>query len=505
MENKKPIVLMILDGFGIRKETEFNGILESHMANYFSYWNNYPHTKLNASGPLVGLPKGQIGSSEVGHLTIGAGRLIEQELVTINKQIKGGDFLKNKVLNSGLDFIEKSNGNIHIMGLLSCGGVHSLEKHLFSFLNYYDNNIEKIKGKVFIHCITDGRDTAQKSALIYLNKLNKFCQKLKNKNKFVISTICGRFYAMDRDKKWKRTKIAIDMLISGKGEKYNNFKQVIEKSYENEIYDEFIKPSILEFVPLKKGDLFVFYNFRTDRPKQIIEKLISTNLQNFKIQTLVNYSPLFDVDVMYQTPMPKNTLGEIISKKGLRQLRIAESEKFPHITYYFNGLNYTQFKGEDRIKILSPKVETYDLKPEMSCKEVTKKLIKEIKSKKYDFILVNFANPDMVGHTGNFKAVKQSLNFLDNKIKEVKDAIDEEEGVLLITADHGNCEEMKDEEGNPNTKHTTNLVPFIVCNNSYNLYKDKDLSLYNIAPTILELMKIKKFEDMEKSLLRNRN
>jgi len=510
MKIKKPVLLMILDGFGIRKDINFNGILNANMNNYFNLWNKYPHTHLCASGPLVGLPYGQIGSSEVGHMTIGAGKLIKQPIVRISQDIETGNFFNNKKLNKGLNFISKTGGNIHIMGLLGPGGVHSIDSHLYAFLHFYDENASKVKGKIFIHNFLDGRDTPQQSALEYLEELEEFINKLHNKNKFIMSTTCGRYYAMDRDLRWDRTKKAYDMLVYGEAQKHKTVQDSINKSYKNKIYDEFINPSIVHLKPIKDNDLCIFYNFRSDRPKQLIRAFTENNFdefetkkfQNIKFQTLTEYSPDFKVDVLYPTIFPTNTLGEIISKNKLKQLRIAESEKFPHVTYFLSGLRYEKFKGEEQIKINSPKVATYDLQPEMSSDEVTKILLEELDKNTYDFIVLNYANSDMVGHTGNYEAVIKAMRHIDKHIQTVKDKVDELDGTLIITADHGNCECMVDERGKPHTKHTYNLVPFILCDNRYKLKQNyNDLSLYNIAPTILELLNIEKDKEMSESLI----
>ncbi|MDA3855986.1 MAG: 2,3-bisphosphoglycerate-independent phosphoglycerate mutase [Candidatus Woesearchaeota archaeon] len=508
--NKKPIMLTILDGFGIKDDKYYNGVLNSHMKNYFSLWNNYPHTRLHASGPLVGLPDGQIGSSEVGHMTIGAGRLIKQPLVRITEEIESKKFFSHKKLLEGIKYIEKSKGNIHIMGLLSNGGVHSSDIHLHALLDFYNSYAEEIEGKIFIHNFLDGRDTPQKSAIGYIEELENKINSLEHKDKFIISTICGRYYAMDRDERWERTKLAYDMLINGVGKKTTSAKKAIEESYKQETYDEFLMPTILHIKPIKNNDLCIFYNFRSDRPKQIVDAIINPEfkefetkkLKNLKFQTLTNYSPNFKVDVLYPTIYPTRTFGEIIAKSNLKQLRIAESEKYPHITYFFNGLKNEPFKNETRIKILSPKVATYDLQPEMNAPELTKKVIEAIKENQYDFILLNYANSDMVGHTGNYEAVIKAMKEVDKNLGLIKTEIDKLGGTLLITADHGNCETMRDEKDNPHTKHTYNLVPFILCDKSYKLRKDyENLSLYNIAPTLLELLNIKQPKIMDKSII----
>ena len=493
---KKTYMLVIFDGFGIRKEKKDNAILNANMKNYFSLWDNYPHTQLHASGELVGIPKGQIGSSEIGHLTMGAGRLIKQPIVRINEDIKSKKFFKNPELVKALIKVNKSKGNVHLMGLLGPGGVHSEREHLYALMEFFDKNISKVKGKIYIHNFLDGRDVAQKSALGFLKHLDSRIKKLKNSKKFVNSTICGRYYAMDRDKRMDRTKLAFDMLVKGFGDKFDNYKSVIESSYKNKVYDEFVTPSILDLEPITKEDLCVFYNFRADRPRQLVSKLLK-KFPKINFLTLTNYSDDFKVHVLYKNDDPKKTFGEVISKKKMTQLRIAESEKFPHVTYFFNGLNFDKSKGEKQIKIPSPKVATYDLQPEMNADKVTKTVIKEIKSQKHDFILLNFANSDMVGHTGSHKATVKALKTLDVCLGDIKKALDSVDGTLMITADHGNCEEMKDKDGNPGTKHTLNRVPFVLCDNSYKLRKDySKLSLFNIAPTILEIMGVKKPKEM---------
>lgn len=498
---KKPLMLVIFDGFGIRKDSEFNSILNSHMDFYFSLWKQYPHTKLHASGPLVGLPEGQMGSSEVGHLTLGSGRLVKQPIVKINEDMDSGNFQKHKLLEKGLKHVKKNNSNIHIMGLLGDGGVHAHQDHLEQLLLYWDTYSDTFEGKIFIHNFLDGRDTPQESALVYLKRLEKFISTLKHKEKFIISTLCGRYFAMDRDKRDERTSKAYNLLTNSQGSKSSSYSDSIKKSYKKNIFDEFFEPTILSLEPINEKDLIQFYNFRADRPQQLVKKFLD-ELKGISIQTLTEYNPNFKVDVFYPTEFPKKTFGEIISKNNLTQLRIAESEKYPHVTYFFNGLNTIPSKGETQINIPSPKVATYDLQPEMNSQELTEKVCGEIKSKKYDFILLNFANSDMVGHTGNYDATKKALSALDIHLKEIKNALDEVGGTLSITADHGNCETMRDENGKPHTKHTYNKVPFIICDKSISLSQEENISLYNVAPTLLDLMKIKKAKEMDqKSLL----
>lgn len=510
--SKKPIFLMILDGFGFRKEESFNSVLHSHMSNYFNLYKTFPHTKINASGPKVGLPQGQIGSSEVGHLTLGAGRIMKQLIVRISEDMQNGEFEKNNKLNEGLDYVINSQGNIHLMGLLGPGGVHSYEEHLFKFLEFYDKNMDKISGKVFIHCFLDGRDTPQKSALEYLEKLENKISTLKNSSKFTIGTITGRFYAMDRDLRWKRTKKAYDLMVNRIGATFHTPSEIIKQSYEKDITDEFVEPALLDtYERIKDKDLCVFYNFRSDRPKQIVKSFI-VNPENFghfetkdldiKFQTLTQYDEKFDIDVLYPTIFPQNTLGEVLGKNNLSQLRISESEKFPHVTYFFNGLDYGLNPNEDQIRIPSPKVATYDLQPEMSSRLVTDTVLEKLKEKNYDFFLLNFANPDMVGHTGNFEAACSALDAVDKCIKEIYEEVKKQNGILMITADHGNCEKMRDDNGNPHTKHTYNKVPFILCSDKFELNQDfEELSLANVAPTILDILNIEKPTQMSSESL----
>ncbi len=524
-KNKKPIILIILDGFGFRKEEYFNGVLASKMPNYFKYWNEFPHTKLNASGPLVGLPEGQIGSSEVGHLTLGAGRLIKQPIVRINEDIKSNKFKENKYLKSSKLYINRKNSNIHLMGLLGDGGVHSSQSHLNAIIDFYDKEInfnKSDKTEIFIHCFLDGRDTEQKSAKKYLKELELKINSLKNPTRFKIATLCGRYYAMDRDLRWDRTEKAYKLITKNIGKKFSNYNSALDYYYSKNITDEFIEPITLESKKINKNDLIIFFNFRSDRARQLTRSIIEDEFSEFntnkeikkiKFITLTDYLikeiPKNRIKVLYETIYPKNTLGEIISNEGLTQLRIAESEKFPHVTYFFSGLRTKEFKGETRKKIDSPKIATYDLKPEMSAEEVTTTLLNELETNNYDFILLNFANSDMVGHTGNFEAVKKALNKVDSCLGKIKNKIDSLNGTMIITADHGNCETMKDEKGNPHTKHTYNRVPFILCSKNFELNQDfENISLFNVAPTILELMNLNKKNSkfkLEKSLIIKKN
>lgn len=511
MKKKGPVMLIICDGFGIRKDKTQNAILGANMKNYQKLLKEYPHTELNASGLHVGVTKGQIGSSEVGHLTLGAGRLIKQPLLRVNEDIKTGKLLKHPLLKKNVEKTKKG-GNVHLMGLLGPGGVHAHCEHLYELLNFFDKNISKVKGKIYIHNFLDGRDVAQKSALPFLKDLEKRIKKLKHKNRFVNSTLCGRYYAMDRDKRWARTQKAYEMLTKDPKNTIKSFENYINESYKKKITDEFIEPAVLELEPITSKDLCIFYNFRSDRPRQLMQVFLDKEFKGFKRKkflkphfiTLTEYSKDFNVDVLYPTIIPKQTLGETLSKKKIKQLRISESEKFPHVTYFFNGLRFDPFPLEEQVKIPSPKVATYDLKPEMSARKVTRRVVKEIKTKHYDFILLNFANSDMVGHTGNYKAAVEALKVMDECFGKIKEALDSVNGTFMLTADHGNCEEMRDSKKNPHTKHTLNRVPFLICDKEVKLRKDySNLSLFNVAPTLLDYMSIRKPKEMDaESLLK---
>ncbi len=500
-----PVLLMILDGFGIRKSLFGNGVKLANMQFYKSLVKTRPFSKLYASEEYVGLPKHQIGNSEIGHMTIGSGRIIDTDLVHINKAINSGEFFKNKVL---LDAMQKSKKKrLHLMGLLSDGGVHSHINHLFALMKMAKkNNVER----VFIHCFLDGRDVPPRSAKTYIKKLQKRIKRLKIGT---IATLIGRFYAMDRDNRWNREHAAYDLLVNGNGRNFiDKPLEAIDFAYSNGESDEFVKPTLVDEKGLiKKDDVVIFFNFRSDRARELTRAFTTNRFKQFRRKKklsinfvcLTMYDKNFKLPIAFEPRLPKNTLGEVVSKKGLKQLRIAETEKFAHVTFFFNGGNEVIYKNEKRIIIPSPKVLTYDLKPEMSAKEVTNKLIKELDKKQYDFIVLNFANPDMVGHTGSLKAVIKALESLDPLIKRIVDKILFYEGDVLIIADHGNCEKMIQKDGSPHTAHTTNRVPCILVSNKkeYSKIRLKDGSLKDVAPTILDLLNIKKPDEMTGSSL----
>jgi len=481
----KKVLLIVLDGWGLRNYKKGNAVKLAKTPNFDYFWKNYPHTKLNASGESVGLPKKTLGGSEVGHLHIGAGRIVKQMLTRINESICDGSFFKKEKLRKSILRCKKEKSSLHLMGLLSDAGVHSHINHLFALLKAAKKYGLK-KNQVKIHCFLDGRDTPPKSAMIYLNLLKKEIKKI---GVGEIATISGRYYAMDRDKRWDRTKKAFNSIL-GKGLKAKKPEEALRNSYKRGEADEFVKPTVIEnYNGLNKKDSLILFNFRSDRMKQLTSLLIKVNNN---VLTMVNYSKTLKAKYLFKEEIVKNSLGEIISKNGLKQLRIAESEKGPHVTYFFSGEREKPFPGEKRIIIPSPKVATYDLKPEMSAYKITKELLKKLS---YDFILLNFANGDMVGHTGNLKATIKGVEDVDECLGKIYSTA--KDYTIIITADHGNCEDMR---GKSKTAHTLNKVPFILVDGRYKSKKLKEGSLFNIAPTILKIMGIKKPVVMDKDL-----
>lgn len=486
----KPIVLAILDGFGIRNEIHGNAVLQANIPTFKNLWMTYPHSKLIASGVEVGLPATQMGNSEVGHLNIGAGRIVYQPLQIITNSINDGSFFENKVLLDVINHVKNNNSNLHIMGLLSDGGVHSHIDHIIALLKLAkNNNINNL----YFHVFTDGRDTLPSICKKYIEILEENIKKYELGN---IATISGRFYAMDRDKKWNRTIKALNVIVNGGGPENNNIYDVIEKNYANGKFDEFIEPTIINKNGLiKDNDGILFANFRTDRATQILAPITNVHfkefddvkLKNIKLASLMKCNELVIGDYAFELGNLKNTLGTYLADLNFTQLRIAETEKYAHVTHFFDGGKDIILEGCDRALIPSPKVETYDLAPEMSAYEVTKDLIKAIESDRYDFILLNFANPDMVGHTGNIKAAIKAIETVDSLLDKIYQKIKEKNGLLIVTADHGNAEYMLDENDNMVTSHTTNKVPFIVCNMDFQVNNG---ILADIAPTILSIMNI---------------
>ena len=493
---KTPIVLVILDGFGHSDDPEHNAIAKAKTPNWDTLNKKYPNTLINASESHVGLPSGQMGNSEVGHINIGAGRVIHQDIERINLSIKNKSFFLEPVLNKNFQSLKKNNKVLHIFGLLSDGGVHSHIRHFEAILLLAKQNNLK---KVYIHAFLDGRDTPPKSAEKYTSSIEKSCKKYKTGE---LATLCGRFFAMDRDNRWERTEKAFNLLVHAKSQyKAKTSLHAIKDAYNRNETDEFISTTLIStnnrFEGIQNDDTIVFMNFRSDRARQITDAILNDTFDQFNrgpFPKNLSYFTLTDYDkkqkkaqAIFKPILINNSLGQFISNQGKTQLRIAETEKYPHVTFFFNGGEENIYLGEDRILVPSPKVETYDLKPEMSAYEVTDKLCEAIISQKYDVIICNYANGDMVGHTGNIDAAIKAIESLDNCIGKVSDAIKKNNGHMLITADHGNVELMMDEKNNQlHTQHTTNLVPFLYMGKQCSINKTGSLS--DIAPTILYIM-----------------
>lgn len=490
---KKKLLLCILDGFALgKKDYKYNAVFNAKIPNLELILQKYPYSFLQTSGLAIGLPKNQMGNSEVGHMTIGSGRILMQDLPLISNAIETGDIWQKQPIQKTLINLKNSNGRLHILGLCSHGGVHSYLPHIHAVANFFNKN----GIKVFVHAISDGRDVAP----------DDFKQNLQNfKNGFEkgveIVTLCGRYYSMDRDKKYERTSLSLDLILDSKGTKFNTIEDAVSSSYSQDISDEFIKPSIVaDYDGVKENDILFFANFRADRARQIMEMVIKSS--RFKmVFTMMPCSQEISLHSAYLFAKEEivNTLPEVISNAGLKQFRIAETEKYAHITFFFNGGKEQILKGEDRVIIPSPKVATYDLKPEMSLPEVEDKLIEVIKEKQYDFIACNIANGDMVGHTGNFEAAKKAMERIDEFLGKMEEVCLQNDYYLLITADHGNLEEMLDESGKIHTQHTTGDVPFFLI--SKENIKLKNGSLANIAPTILKLLNLNIPKEMEKHLI----
>ena len=499
----KLTMLMILDGFGINENEQGNAVKLANTPNIDKLMKTCPTTRIFASGMSVGLPEGQMGNSEVGHTNIGAGRIVYQELTKITKSIEDGDFFSIPEFNKAIENCKKYNSKLHIMGLLSDGGVHSHIRHLYGLLELAKR---KDLENVFVHCFMDGRDTPPASGEGYITKLE---EKMKEKGIGKIASISGRFYAMDRDKRWQRVEKAYNALVNGVGEKASSAISAIESSYQKEVFDEFIEPTVIvngenPVATIGKHDSIIFFNFRPDRAREITRTLVDKEFNEFEVKKdldlyyvcMTSYDETMpNVEIAFKKEELKNTFGEYISKQGLKQLRIAETEKYAHVTFFFNGGEEKQYEGEDRILVPSPKVETYDLKPEMSAYEVTDKVLDAINSEKYDCIILNYANPDMVGHTGSLEAAIKAIETVDECLGKVVEAVEKQNGVLLITADHGNAEQMIDyKTGEPHTAHTTNPVPLILV--GMENAKLKQGRLADLAPTMLSIMGLEKPEEM---------
>lgn len=509
----KPTLLIILDGFGESEEIVHNAIKLAHTPTIDKLWRCYPHTLLQASGSAVGLPEGQMGNSEVGHLHIGSGRKVPQDLTRIDEAILNGNFFKNPVLTDSIKKAKQYNKAIHIIGLLSPGGVHSRDTQIAAMIELV--HLKGVK-KNYLHAILDGRDTPPKSALTYIKFMDKQFLKLSSNQPKIVSLI-GRYYAMDRDKRWDRIQKAYDLLTKGISTHHADTAQVaLTLAYKNGETDEFVKPTSIyregeKPVTVQDGDIIIFMNFRADRARQLTHAFVDNSFTGFKRQvtpklgafiTLTSYGKNLKTDVAFPPIELTNTLGEYLSHLGFRQLRLAETEKYAHVTYFLNGGQEIPFPGEDRILISSPKVATYDLQPEMSANEITNILIEKIKYGNYDFIVCNFANPDMVGHTGNEPATKLAIHTIDTCLKRILEVLQSVGGEALITADHGNAEKMFDEKTKqPYTAHTSNLVPLIYVGRQAEFSKGVG-ALDDVAPTLLFLMGLTKpFEMTGRNLI----
>ena len=493
MNSTKRVILMILDGWGIGKHDQSDAIYQANTPFMDSLEQSVPHSKLKTFGENVGLPRGQMGNSEVGHMNIGAGRIVWQMLVRVNKAFKDETVKDLEAFQLLLSLAkEKPSRKIHLMGLVSKGGVHSSQKHLLELCQLLEN--EGLGARSYIHAFTDGRDTDPHSGKGYLKEVIEDPRI----GQVQLASICGRYYAMDRDQRWERTNKAYELLVRGIGPSFNSVEEAIQASYDDGVTDEFIKPRKVltkeQEVAIKADDIVLCFNFRTDRARQITRVLTQENMEDFDMKrqdlhyfTLTNYDKTYKgVNVLFADQDLKETLGEVLAKRNLKQLRAAETEKYPHVTFFFNGGREEAFEGEDRLLVNSPKVATYDLQPEMSAPELKDKLKEKITSDIYDFICVNFANPDMVGHTGVYDAIKAACQTVDSCVEELVELGKEHGYSFIIIADHGNADKAINEDGSPNTAHTTNLVPCYILTNQQ--LTPKDGVLADIAPTVLRLM-----------------
>lgn len=504
--SKKPMMLVILDGWGHREDKEANAIYLAEPYNFNSLWDKYPHTLLKCSGLDVGLPDGQMGNSEVGHLNMGAGRIVYQEITRITKSIEDESFFENLQFVKAAEYARTHKGALHFMGLLSDGGVHSHLEHLFALLRFA--KMQAID-KVYIHAFLDGRDVGPQTAEEYIDKLVKRMQAMGIGQ---IATIGGRFYGMDRDKRWERVEKAYNAMVLGEGVKAPNPYAGLQASYEKRVTDEFVEPTVITDEKgkpvglVEDGDSIIFFNFRADRARQITRAFVDEDFNGFErkkhpevyFACMTQYDITIDAPAAFPPQDLSNTLGEVLAKEGLKQLRIAETEKYAHVTFFFNGGVEEPNPGEDRILIPSPKVETYNLKPEMSAYEVTARVLEEIDKEIYDVIILNYANPDMVGHTGVLDAAVKAVKAVDDCLGKVVEKVKEKGGTMIVTADHGNCEMMSCPlTGQPFTAHTCEKVPFILVDDDYIGYNlQKEGALRDIAPSMLALLGINIPEEM---------
>ncbi|MBE7640885.1 2,3-bisphosphoglycerate-independent phosphoglycerate mutase [Salegentibacter sp. BLCTC] len=498
--NKK-VLLMILDGWGITQNPDVSAIAKANTPFMDNILENYPHAELRTDGMQVGLPDGQMGNSEVGHMNLGAGRIVYQDLVKINMAVEKNTLKDEPVLEEAFNYAIKNNKPIHFMGLLSDGGVHSHINHLKGLLSAAEEFGVKEK---YVHAFTDGRDVDPHSGKAFIEEIVQHLEKTNGK----LASVIGRYYAMDRDKRWERVKKAYDLITKGEGTKSTNATDAIAKSYKNNVSDEFIEPIVMTndagepVATLKEKEVVIFFNFRTDRGRQLTQALTQDDFPEYNMKkmplyyvTVTKYDDSFEgINVVFKKDNIKSTLGEVLEYMGKKQIRIAETEKYPHVTFFFSGGREKPFKGEKRLMCNSPKVATYDLQPEMSAFEIRDKIIPELKQESADFICLNFANPDMVGHTGVFEAAVKACETVDSCAKDVAEAAQENDYSVIIIADHGNSEIMINEDGSPNTAHTTSPVPLILLDKDVKSIKNGKLG--NIAPTVLKLMGIEQPELM---------
>ncbi|MDF4223514.1 2,3-bisphosphoglycerate-independent phosphoglycerate mutase [Maribacter sp. M208] len=503
--NKK-VILMILDGWGKSPDPEVSAVDKANTPFIDSLYTKYANSNLLTDGMNVGLPEGQMGNSEVGHMNLGAGRIVYQDLAKINKAVNENTLSSEPVLKSAFDYAKKNNKDVHFLGLLSDGGVHSHTNHIKGLIAA---GKESGVNNMYLHAFTDGRDVDPKSGKGFLEDIVAYGSDKNTK----LATVIGRYYAMDRDKRWERVKEAYDVIVNAEGEKSTDIGKTIQKSYDDDITDEFIKPIVMTntdgtpVASVKEGDVVIFFNFRTDRGRELTQVLSQVDMHEQNMHkldlyyvTLTNYDESYNnVHVVYNKDNIVETLGEVLSNAGKKQIRIAETEKYPHVTFFFNGGREVPFEGESRILCPSPKVATYDLQPEMSAFEIRDKIIPEIKKGDVDFICLNFANPDMVGHTGDMNAAIKACETVDECAKDVITAAIEKDFSVIVIADHGNCETMINEDGSPNTAHTTNPVPLILVDKD--IHQIKDGVLGDIAPTILKLMGVEKSTFMTQNSL----
>lgn len=494
--NKK-VLLMILDGWGKAPNPNVSAVDLAQTPFIDSLYTTYPNATLRTDGLKVGLPEGQMGNSEVGHMNLGAGRIVYQDFVKINLAVENNTLAQEKVMVDALNYAKTHQKKVHLLGLLSDGGVHSHINHLKGIINIcHQTGLTD----VFVHAFMDGRDVDPKSGIGFIQEIETHLQKTSGK----LATVIGRYYAMDRDKRWERIKLAYDLLVNGIGTQSFDAKETLQKSYENGITDEFVKPIVMvdekhqPIATVDEDDVIIFYNFRTDRGRELTQVLSQKDFEQFGMKklrlyyvTMTNYDETFqNIKVVYEKDNLSETLGEILEKNNKTQIRIAETEKYPHVTFFFSGGREKEFRGEKRLLCPSPKVATYDLQPEMSAYEITTAIIPEIANKTADFICLNFANGDMVGHTGNLNAAIKACETVDTCVKSIVEKANEHNYTTLIIADHGNCETMLNEDGSPNTAHTTNPVPIILVDSELKSIKSGILA--NVAPTILKLMGIEK-------------